>query len=192
MNRGRLRVDLRARRSGRSARRLSSFLLRMIGLFAGAGFLLLACGHAIPSVHAGDGATTQPVGEWRYYAHDQGSTKYTPLSQINRDNAAKLAVEWTWESPYVEMRRNESHADLVRVRGHAADGRRHALRHQLALSRRGPRRANRQEKWVFDPESLQGRSAGEPGVRQSGRRLLDRRHARADLYRDARCPSVGH
>ena len=105
MSCGRLRVDLRARRSVRSARCLCSLRPRAFGLLVGAGFLLLACGQAIPSAHAGDETATQPVGEWRYYAHDQGSTKYTPLSQINRDNAAKLAVEWTWESPYVEMRK---------------------------------------------------------------------------------------
>jgi quinoprotein glucose dehydrogenase len=160
MSCGRLRVDLRARRSVRSARRLSSFCSAVLGLLAGAGFLPLACGQAIPSAHAGDETATQPVGEWRYYAHDQGSTKYTPLSQINRDNAAKLAVEWTWESPYVEMRKTNrmltsfAYEDTPLMVGgtlYATS----SLCHVAALDAQTGK-----EKWIFDPKSYE---AGRPG-----------------------------
>ncbi len=37
-------------------------------------------------------------GEWRYYGGDTQSTKYSPLDQINRDNAGKLQVAWTWKA----------------------------------------------------------------------------------------------
>jgi len=37
-------------------------------------------------------------GEWRYYAGDARSTKYSPLDQINRDNVSKLQVAWTWKA----------------------------------------------------------------------------------------------
>ena len=37
-------------------------------------------------------------GEWRYYGGDAQSTKYSPLDQINRDNASKLQVAWTWKA----------------------------------------------------------------------------------------------
>jgi quinoprotein glucose dehydrogenase len=33
-------------------------------------------------------------GEWRNYAGDNGSTKYSPLAQISKDNVTKLAVAW--------------------------------------------------------------------------------------------------
>src|SRR2546421_1943848 len=39
------------------------------------------------------------AGEWPVYAGDLASTKYSPLSQINRDNVRNLQVAWTWESP---------------------------------------------------------------------------------------------
>jgi quinoprotein glucose dehydrogenase len=45
--------------------------------------------------------TAQPGtanAEWRYYGGDAGSTKYSPLDQINRDNAGKLQVAWTWKA----------------------------------------------------------------------------------------------
>ena len=37
-------------------------------------------------------------GEWRSYASDVGSTKFTNLSQIHGDNFGELEVAWTWTS----------------------------------------------------------------------------------------------
>ena len=37
-------------------------------------------------------------GEWRSYAGDTGSTKYSPLAQITPENVGELAVAWRWES----------------------------------------------------------------------------------------------
>ena len=37
-------------------------------------------------------------GEWRSYAGDTGSTKYSPLAQITADNVGDLAVAWRWVS----------------------------------------------------------------------------------------------
>ena len=31
-------------------------------------------------------------GEWRHYGGDVGSTKYSPLDQIDRDNVADLEI----------------------------------------------------------------------------------------------------
>ena len=36
----------------------------------------------------------QPRAEWRYYSGDNGSTKYSPLDQIDRSNVASLKVAW--------------------------------------------------------------------------------------------------
>ncbi len=38
-------------------------------------------------------------GEWRAYGADKGSTKYSPLEQINRDNFARLKMAWRWKDP---------------------------------------------------------------------------------------------
>lgn len=37
-------------------------------------------------------------GDWTYYAGDAGSTKYSPLDQINADNVKNLQVAWRWKS----------------------------------------------------------------------------------------------
>ena len=39
-----------------------------------------------------------PDGDWPHYAGDPGSTKYSALDQINRDNFEDLAIAWRWES----------------------------------------------------------------------------------------------
>ena len=37
-------------------------------------------------------------GQWRSYGGDKGSTKYSPLDQITRDNFSRLEIAWQWES----------------------------------------------------------------------------------------------
>jgi len=44
-----------------------------------------------------------PTGEWRYYAGDAASTKYSPLDQITRANVRTLQVAWKWNSPDNEI-----------------------------------------------------------------------------------------
>src|SRR5215467_5699310 len=38
------------------------------------------------------------TGEWRAYGAEAGSTRYSPLDQINRDNIKDLKVAWVWKS----------------------------------------------------------------------------------------------
>src|SRR5688572_3550934 len=35
--------------------------------------------------------------EWRAYSADEGSTRYSPLDQINRDTIKDLQIAWTWK-----------------------------------------------------------------------------------------------
>ena len=52
-------------------------------------------GQALPLGGAQQGARD---GEWRSFGADAGSTKYSPLGLIDRDNVAGLEVAWRWES----------------------------------------------------------------------------------------------
>jgi quinoprotein glucose dehydrogenase len=38
-----------------------------------------------------------PAGEWRHYAGDRSSSKYSPLDQITRDNVSEMVECWRWE-----------------------------------------------------------------------------------------------
>ncbi len=49
----------------------------------------------LTNVHAQKGAAN---GEWRYYGGDAGSTKYSPLSQINASNVKQLEIAWRWKA----------------------------------------------------------------------------------------------
>ena len=37
-----------------------------------------------------------PYGEWRYWGADAGSTRYSPVDQIDASNFEELEVAWTW------------------------------------------------------------------------------------------------
>src|SRR5215213_864208 len=56
-----------------------------------AGLLVIA----VVSLAAQYGTTN---GEWRAYAGDAGSTKYSPLDQINKDNAKNLRIAWRFKT----------------------------------------------------------------------------------------------
>ena len=60
-----------------------------------AGTLALLCGFAVATTVAQRGA---PRGQWPAYGGDFGSSKYSALDQITRDNAQRLKVVWRWES----------------------------------------------------------------------------------------------
>jgi quinoprotein glucose dehydrogenase len=45
------------------------------------------------------GAAELPRGDWPYYGGDAGSSKYSPLAQIDARTVKRLEVAWTWNSP---------------------------------------------------------------------------------------------
>ena len=70
--------------------RYQSELLRpaLIGVLAGAGLLAQT-----------PGPPTTARGEWPTYGGDLGSSKYSPLDQINKDNFARLKIAWRAKTP---------------------------------------------------------------------------------------------
>ena len=50
-------------------------------------------------------------GEWIAYGGDKGSTKYSSLDQINKDNVKDLVVAWEWVSP--DMAISEENRSLI-------------------------------------------------------------------------------
>jgi quinoprotein glucose dehydrogenase len=68
-------------------------------------FALAALGLS-PALHAQTipGALPESIqtlaqGEWRAYAGSNAATHYSPLTQIDRNNAKNLHVAWRWKSP---------------------------------------------------------------------------------------------
>ncbi|HXY25117.1 MAG TPA: pyrroloquinoline quinone-dependent dehydrogenase [Candidatus Acidoferrum sp.] len=52
---------------------------------------VLAWGTAYPQ-------KTAPDDQWAYYGHDAGGMRFSPLTQINRENVASLKVAWTFHT----------------------------------------------------------------------------------------------
>ena len=55
-------------------------------------------------------------GEWRIYGGD-GSTRYSPLDQINRDNVKDLKVAWTWKSDNLGRPEIKSETTPIMING---------------------------------------------------------------------------
>jgi len=66
-------------------------------LFSGAAAAALA-GCATRGRQA-SAATAPEAGEWPVYGSTNAATKYSPLAQIHRGNAADLRIAWEWFSP---------------------------------------------------------------------------------------------
>jgi quinoprotein glucose dehydrogenase len=61
-----------------------------------AGLVVAALVASLPA-GARDGVGTRG-GEWRYWGGDEGSTRYSPLDQINAANVGSLEVVWRWKA----------------------------------------------------------------------------------------------
>ena len=72
------------------------------GLVAGIVFVLSApaavLAQAIPGALP-ESAKALAAGEWPAYAGTYAAARYSPLTQINKDNAKDLRVAWRWKSP---------------------------------------------------------------------------------------------
>ncbi len=68
--------------------------LVIAGLAALAMVWAAGCGDPAPAARAG----SPPAQEWRRYGGDAGGTRYSPLSQVNRQNVQQLREVWTYDS----------------------------------------------------------------------------------------------
>src|SRR5215467_1601163 len=57
--------------------------------------LLIVLFVCVASIRAQQGTQN---GEWRTHGGDAGSTRYSPLDQVNKENVKTLKVAWTWKS----------------------------------------------------------------------------------------------
>jgi quinoprotein glucose dehydrogenase len=58
--------------------------------------VLFAAMAAVPRSPVSAQERGNPYGEWRYWGADAGSTRYSPVDQIDRTNFENLEIDWTW------------------------------------------------------------------------------------------------
>jgi quinoprotein glucose dehydrogenase len=114
-------------------------LLAAASLLAEAG-----CGRIVPVEPGG------PTAEWPFYGGDAGGERYSPLTEINRDNVADLQVAWTYHTGDVSdgsggRRKSEFEATPIVVDGTLYLST--AFNRVIALD---PETGA--EKWAFDPK----------------------------------------
>jgi glucose dehydrogenase len=61
--------------------------------------------------------TTQ-AGEWRFYASDPASTKFSPLAKIEATNVGGLRLAWRWISVDESLRRAMASCGRGRTKPH--------------------------------------------------------------------------
>ena len=61
-----------------------------------AGVLALVCAAIPENMAQSPSHSDGSGGDWPFYGHDAGGMRYSPLTQINRDNVATLKVAWTF------------------------------------------------------------------------------------------------
>jgi len=107
-------------------------------------------------------------GEWSNYAGDVHQAKYSPLAQINKDNAKDLQVAWRWvtadrtmqlSDPLLRAGRNEETPLMVNGVLYTVTG----LGFVAALDP-----ATGTTRWVYDPESYKAGRPNNVGFVQRG------------------------
>ncbi len=104
-------------------------------------------------------ASPKTEGEWRYYAGDPGSSKYSPLEQINRGNVGELKIAWSWDSPDLPLqKRNRMFSSFAyETTPLMVGGTLYATTSLCQVAAIDPQTGK--TRWVFDPK---GYLAGRP------------------------------
>ena len=110
----------------------------------------------------------QEGGEWRNYFGEVNGTKYSPLSQIDKDNVKDLRIAWRWRSadralqlsnPLWRAGRNEETPLMINGVLYTVTG----LGLVAALDP-----ATGDTRWVYDPESYKAGIPNNGGFLQRG------------------------
>jgi len=89
-----------------------------------------------------------PETDWRFYGHDAGGARFSPLAHISRTNVSKLAVAWTYHTGEVALGNQDRAFECTPI---VVDG-------VLYLSTPSSRvialdAETGRERWVFDPQA---------------------------------------
>ncbi|HJU73127.1 MAG TPA: pyrroloquinoline quinone-dependent dehydrogenase [Gemmatimonadaceae bacterium] len=90
-----------------------------------------------------------PAGEWPHYGRDAGGTRHSPLTQITRQNVARLEVAWTYHTGELGLQPRRGAPPSLEVTPLVVDGTMYIstpLGRVIALDPTTGR-----ERWRFDP-----------------------------------------
>ncbi|MCE2559295.1 MAG: hypothetical protein J4F98_11990, partial [Acidobacteria bacterium] len=125
--------------------------------------LAMACGS--DRTGDADAAVQTPAGEWRHYAADRASTKYSPLDQINPANVDQLREVWRWASVETEAD-TEYRGGMYKSTPLYIDGTLYITTSLSQVAALDP--ATGETRWVYDPRSYDAGRPANAGFQQRG------------------------
>jgi quinoprotein glucose dehydrogenase len=105
---------------------------------------------------AGCGASQQPVdysgpvADWHHYGGDEGGQRYSPLTQITKENVARLGIAWIYNSGDHADGRGDITASSLQVTPIVVDSTLYFCTPFNRVIALDPE--NGTERWTFDPE----------------------------------------
>src|SRR5580700_2545484 len=92
----------------------------------------------------------EPVAEWPFYGGDAGGSRYSPLSQIDKGNVARLAIAWEYHTGDVSDGSGGRRRSAFEGTPIVADGTMYLTTPFNRVVALDPQTG--QEKWAFDPK----------------------------------------
>lgn len=92
--------------------------------------------------------------EWRHYAADRASTKYSPAAQVDASNVASLEVAWRWTTHDHEIETRQPYG-ILKGTPVVRDGVLYAISSLNLVSALDA--ATGKELWTYDPKAYDGR-----------------------------------
>ena len=111
------------------------------------------------------GAAGASAGEWRHYAADRASTKYSPLDQINPSNVDRLGEVWRWTSVETEAD-TEHRGGMYKSTPLYIDGTLYITTSLSQVAAIDPGKG--ETLWVYDPRSYDVGRPANAGFQQRG------------------------
>src|SRR5437870_11861432 len=90
----------------------------------------------------------QASGDWPAYGRDPGGARFSPLTQITRDNVARLQVAWTYHAGIPDMSSMSHRAPSLEVTPIVVDGTMYVITPTGIVAALDP--ATGTEKWRYD------------------------------------------
>ena len=120
---------------------------------------------AVLAILASSAAPAQDPIEWRHYAADRASTKYSPATQIDASNVSELEVAWRWVTPDGRVDTKAPAGDLKGT-PLMVDGTLYAVSALNLVSAVNPETG--EELWTYDPEAYERGTPTHGGFTQRG------------------------
>ena len=122
----------------------------------------LACSTALASQ---DTPETPETIEWRHYAADRASTKYSPAAQVDASNVSRLEAAWRWVTPDGRVEAKTLAGDLKGT-PLMVNGTLYAVSAMNLVSALNP--ATGEELWTYDPKAYERGIPTHGGFTQRG------------------------